>query len=179
MSAPVSANEQRLLRAAQRGGHTGRAAFDELVKRHQARVVRLMRHLLGPAEAEDVAQEAFVRAYLALDRIQAGAPVWPWLRTIATRLAYNRRRDRKTRKSYEDRIEAHCGAMDTTGNRQAILRVFDKLSYPYREVLVLRYVEELSIEEIAKSLGLGVSAAKMRISRARAEFKEIHERLTK
>ena len=179
MSAPVSSSETRLIVAAQRGGAEGRPAFDELVRRHQAKVVRLMKHLLGASEAEDVAQEAFVRAYLALDRIHPGAAFWPWLRTIATRLAYNRGRDRKTRIGYEDRIEMHCGVKSTVSEKQAITRVFAKLSYPYREILVLRYVEELSIEEIAEALGLGVSAAKMRVSRARAEFKEIFERVTK
>lgn len=179
MSEPSSDNELRLIRRAQGGGSDGQAAFDNLVLLHQARLVRLMRHLLGSADAEDMAQEAFVRAYMALDRIQPNAPFWPWLSTIATRLAYNRRRDAKTRKRYEDRIEIQCGAKNTTSEKQVIMRVFDKLSYPYREILVLRYVEELSIEHIAKMLGLGVSAAKMRILRARTEFKEVYENLTK
>lgn len=178
MNAPASSSELRLIETAQRGGPDGRAAFDELVRRHESHLVRLLQHLLGRAEAEDVAQEAFVRAYLALDRIRAGAAFWPWLRTIATRLAYNRRRDQKTRRDYEDRVEAHCGAKNTTGDREAIMHVFDKLSYPYREVLVLRYVEELPVDTIAEMLGLGESAAKMRISRARSEFRELHERLT-
>ncbi|MEZ4446975.1 MAG: sigma factor, partial [Polyangiaceae bacterium] len=72
-----SSTEQRWLRVARAGGPKAAAAFGHLVDLHQARVVRLITHLLGrAADAEDVAQEAFVRAFLALPRHPQDAPFW-------------------------------------------------------------------------------------------------------
>lgn len=174
-----TAGERRLLASARSGGAEGRKAFGELVGAHQSRLVRLVGHLLGrEGGAEDVAQEAFLRAYLALDRYPLGVPFWPWIRVIATRLAHNARRDARTRSRYEDRAESRqLRPASGLAEREVIEQVLGQLSYPHREILVLRHAEGLSLKELAAELDLGLSAAKMRLSRAHKECRAVHERL--
>lgn len=151
-------------------------AYSELVRRHQARIVRLVGYLLGdPGDAEDVAQEAFVRAFAARETFDRGQNFGGWLRTIATRVAFNCRRDRATRERYHAALPApEASSLGADAEvRDLLERVLSKLSYAYREVLVLRYVEELSLAEIGAVLNLGESATKMRLSRAREEFAAI------
>lgn len=162
-----------MIRRFRAGGRSGDQAYSELVRRHQGWVVRLTGYLLGSfAEAEDVAQEAFVRGFTARESFRAGDNFKGWLRVIATRVAYNHRRDAKTRQRYHDQLVAPEPPATTaaTEAKDLLAKVMSRLSYAYREVLVLRYVEELPLVEIASLLNLGESAAKMRLSRARSEF---------
>lgn len=156
----------------------GRSAFHQLVVAHQAWLVRYLTHLLGrQSDAEDLAQEVFVRAYLALDKYHGLGSFRGWIRTIATRLAFNQRRDAATRRRYEDLAPPPAGPDPVDlglVERQAVLMVLDDLPYAYREILVLRYVEEMSVQDIAQVLDLGGSAAKMRLSRARDRFWEVY-----
>lgn len=168
-------SDTSLIEAAQQGGTAGQRAFSRLVVRHNAWLVGLLTNLLGHrGDAEDVAQDAFVRAFLAVDRFRLGESVQTWLRVIATRLAYNRMRNRATRGRYnsafgdERRLERPQD--DSVATRELLGRMLDAMSYPHREVLVLHHVEELSVKEIAATLQIGLSATKMRLSRARAEF---------
>ena len=177
------APEAELVARAKRGGREGRQAFGSLVARHQARLVRYLTHLLGSqAEAEDVAQDTFARGYLSLGRLRDDARFGAWLRRTATRLAFNHQRSRSTRRAYERRARPTDSTVRNGSaqhaDREAIFAVFARLSYPYREALVLFYVEELEIKEIAQLLDIGMSAAKMRVSRARREFKAIYEEVT-
>lgn len=173
--------ELALISVAQRGGDHGRRAYATLVRRHQERAVRLLLHLLGNrAAAEDVAQEAFIRGYLALERYrppshQAASPFWAWFRIIATRLAFNHRRDAGTRRRYESLVEQTCSALMAISDRQVLEQVLAGMSYPYREILILRHVEEMSVHEVAEQLGIGLSAAKMRLLRAREAFIRAHD----
>ncbi len=172
-------DDEALVRAARKGGSSGEDAFSELIQRHQSKIVRLAGYLLSNfSEAEDVAQEAFVRAYLALDRLPEDANFEAWMRVIVTRLAYNHRRDSKTRSKYHDQIEAPRASSDNFAEREALSKVLAELSYPYREILVLRYVEEMSVKEIADVLDLGLSATKMRLLRAREQFDAVWQRET-
>lgn len=176
--------ELALIEVARQGGANGRSAYETLVRRHQERAIRLLIHLLGDrGNAEDVAQEAFIRGFLALDRYRpprrpTRSPFWVWYRTIATRLAFNHRRDAATRKRYERLVEATCSALMAVSDRQILERVLGQLSYPYREILVLRHVEDLSVQEVAAQLGIGLSAAKMRLLRAREAFIAAHDAAT-
>ena len=170
--------DEDLVRRSQRGDND---AFHILAARYEAWLVRYLIYLLGHrGNAEDVAQETLVRAYRHIGDFRGGS-VQGWLRRIATRLAFNHGRDRKTRRRYEDASVASAvtvSAPDDLGNRDAVLKVPGRLAYPYREIVLLYHVEELSIVEIADLLGIGKSAAKMRLSRARAQFFEVHEEIT-
>lgn len=173
--------EDVLVRRAKEGGAEGKAAFSALVERHHAWLVRYLYFLLGgSSDAEDIAQEAMVRAYLAMDRFRGEAGFRTWLRPIATRLAFNYRRDSATRQRYEDMLDApEFSSGDELGlvSRDVLLKVLAELSYPYREILVLRYVEELALEDISEALEIGLSAAKMRLSRARDGFWTTYKQL--
>ena len=174
---PPTPEELELIRRAQKGGPDGQAAFEMLVRLHQAWLVRYLFYVLRDmGAADDVAQEVLVKAYQHLPGFQATSNFRTWLRTIATRLAFNHRRDAGTRKRYEERVEisALSSVASTVEARDALLKLLDQLPYPYREVLILRHVEELSVEEIAVTLSIGKSAAKMRLKRARAQFMALY-----
>ena len=151
-----------------------RAAFDELVRRHKDRIHRYTLHLLGgPGLADDTTQETFVRAWMSLSHLSNRERFGPWLRTIATRAAFNLRRARSTRSRYEERAEDPVRPPDPHAlaqTDQLVLHALDRIPYAFREILVLRHVEDLSLEEIASTLQIGESAAKMRLKRARDEF---------
>ncbi len=171
-----------VIRASERGLQ-GQLAFEQLVDRHQNWLVRLLMHLLGSrSDAEDVAQDAFVRAFLSIEDCSDGSLFRAWLRVIARRLAFNHRRDARTRSKYEERSAA---LIETTTQpssarlegRDLLEQALAGLSYPYREIVVLRFVEELPLKEIASVLEIGNSAAKMRLARARTEFARAYEAL--
>ena len=172
-----------LVRAAQRRGLDAQLAFEQLVDRHQVWLVRLLSHLLGSrSDAEDVAQEAFVRAFLAIDDCKRPEGFRTWLRVIARRLAFNYGRDARVRARYQD---SAASLQDLTAatpggaveGRDLLEHVLGRISYAYREIMVLRFVEELSVKEMAVVLEIGESAAKMRLSRARTEFERVYRAL--
>lgn len=172
--------ETRLLRAAQGGDH---AAFGMLVRRYQRAVYRLAYGLTrNTADADDVAQETFVRAFQAIGRFRIGEPLYPWLSRITTNLAFSlfRRRRRRPETSIEPLVEAgHQWAVEDDPARRAIEReggerlsaAFAALSEEHQAILVLRVTEELSYEDIARTLNVPVGTVMSRLSRARAELK--------
>lgn len=182
-------SDEELVARCLAGGSAAPVAFRVLVERHQSWMLRLLLSLLGgsQADAEDVAQEAFVRAYLALETWQGRGSFRGWLRVIATRTAFNWRRDRQTAHAYDDLAATDPSTrrdvvVAAAPERRALARetlemVLGRLAYPYREILVLRYVEELELIEIAEVLDIGQSAAKMRLKRARDEFRAVAERV--
>jgi RNA polymerase sigma-70 factor, ECF subfamily len=168
-------SDQELFRLAQEGGARAKGAYETLVLRHQSSAVRLATYLLaGSADAEDVAQEAFVRAFVHVGKAAETTAFGPWLRTIVTRLCFNYRRDARTRGEQSDDDAPDPAAPRVPSSaRSAVEWTLAQLPYPYREILVLRFVEELSVLEIAEVLGLGESATKMRLTRARERFHAI------
>ena len=177
------AAETALVETAREGGACGTQAFGELVKTHQSWLVRLLVYLLGNrGDAEDVAQEAFVRAFLSLRNFRGDASFRGWLRVIATRLAFNHRRDQKTRRERTQEVGVLPYVLNGSGpvmDRDAIAKVLERISYPFREILILRHVEEMAVDDIASLLDIGQSAAKMRLSRARAQFWQVYEEMVK
>ncbi len=172
------------------GGAQGDLAYEVLIRRHQSWVLRLIQRLLSSfdSDAEDVTQEVFVGAFLALDSWRQEAPFRGWLRTIAMRTAFNWQRGRRTARRYEDRARSDqevLGAQNIRhgGDGRLALEELDgllqQMSYPYREVLLLRHMEEMSIDEIAKTLEISASATKMRLKRARAQLKELYDDATR
>ncbi len=173
-----TSTDAELIALARRGGPRGRGAFGDLVDRHHAWIVRLVRYLLaGSAAAEDVAQEAFVRAFLALPHYDERGDFTAWLRVIATRVAFNHRRSESTREHYHGMIKPPEACKSTVVERDALEHALSRISYASREILILRYVEELSIKEIANILHIGSSAAKMRLMRARVQLRRAYEEL--
>ena len=158
-----------------RGGDVG--AFEELVRVHQDIAYRAAYLVLVDAgEAADAVQDAFMKAYRALARFTAGAPFRPWLLRIVTNEARNRRRSAGRRAGLvlrvaEDRPERDAAPSPeeaVLGNerRQALLEALGRLRDADRQIVVYRYLLDLSEGETAAALDLPRGTVKSRLSRA-------------
>jgi RNA polymerase sigma-70 factor (ECF subfamily) len=162
-----------------RAGET--ALFEVLLRRHDRRMYRAVRAILRDEdEVEDAMQEAWMHAYLHLDRFVGTAAFSTWLLRIATNEALSRlrRRPRLAPAPGAREEEAPDGrggdAEERAAAREAVHlleRAVDRLPAPYRVVFVLRDVEGLSTAEAAAALGIGEDAAKVRLHRARAALR--------
>lgn len=166
--------DRELMARAQRGE---RDAFDALVGKYHRAVYSYARRVLADEDlAQDATQETFVRAYRYRASFDAAAgSVRSWLFAVAANRVRDlgkARRDRPRPLEDADAVPAEGGedalAVFARGAlREAVVRAVEELSPELREVLALKYLSDLSYEEVAKALGLGVSAAKMRALRAR------------
>ena len=156
-------------------------AFEDLVITHQHRVYGLALRMLGrPAEAEDVAQEVFLRAHRALAGFRGEARLSTWLHTIASRLCLTRLAERRQRGEPNDAALAtmpdrQAGPEDHAARGElaaALQAALDGLEAERRLVVLLRDVEGLAYEEIAAALDLPVGTVRSRLHRARAELRE-------
>ena len=166
-----------------------RSAFTELVNRYAPKIYRTARHITkNDADAEDVLQETFLKAYSRLDQFKGDAKFYTWLTRIGVNQALMKLRQRKDGKflPLDREVDTAEGSMpreiasgDADPERQyeqAELRRLlssgiDSLPESYRTVLVLRDVDGLSTEETAESLALSVSAVKSRLLRARLQLR--------
>jgi len=158
------------------------AAYEEIVKRYQQVAFRTAYVVTGSApDAEDAAQEAFVKAYRALDRFRPDAPFRPWLLRIVANEARNRVRSSGRRQHLDLRLaegfrpgdaapspEAVAVAAD---ERRHLLALVNALSDEDRRVIACRYFLELSSEETAAALGVPEGTVKSRLSRALARLR--------
>jgi len=176
----AGSSDDALIAAAQAGDA---AAFAEIVRRYQRAVYRVAWALTrNAADADDLAQETFVRAWGAIGRFERGLPLHPWLARIATNLAYSlfRTRRRRPETPLEPLLEAgrQWGVDDDPAEhaakheRSARLReCFAQLAPEHQAVLALRVVQDLSYDEIAAALGVPPGTVMSRLSRARAELR--------
>jgi RNA polymerase sigma-70 factor (ECF subfamily) len=175
-----SGDEAGWVAAARNGDHE---AFAQIVRRYQRAIYRVAYAMTRNAsDADDVAQDTFVRAYQALGRFRVGEPLYPWLSRIAINLVYSlyRRRRRRPETPLEPMLEAGhqwAGTDDpaeesaTRERDRKIEEAFEQLKPEHRSVLALRVVEGLSYEEIARSLSVPIGTVMSRLSRARQELK--------
>ena len=165
--------DDRLLVDAARAGDA--AAFAELVHRHQERVYRVALRMLGSdADAQDVAQETFVRAWGSLRRFRGDSTVQSWLYRIVTNQCLSllgARRGVAPLREGDGRTDERDPAWVVTQHEtmDAVSAAVARLPAGQRSALVLRAYEGLSYEEVAEVLGIGLGAAKSRIHRARAD----------
>src|SRR5262245_40053906 len=177
--AAASAEEIRAWIRAAVAGDAG--AYRKLVESHMRAVYALGYRLLSNADdADDVAQETFVRAYRALDRYDERYSFYTWLRAIATRVALNEIAKRKRRRT--DRGQAFETASDTVADDRAdavaaradvelrarVQTGLAALPEEYRAVLVLRAEQQMSYAEIAAALDVPVGTVMSRLHRGRA-----------
>ena len=179
---PADTSDLSLVRRVQRGD---KGAFDALVLKYQHKVVKLvMRYVRNPAEAEDVAQEAFIKAYRALPQFRGESAFYTWLYRIAINTAKNAvvSRDRSpvefdldaqnTDEAYDMQgrlkdSETPEGLVLTDEIRSTVNSAIDALPEDLRTAIVLRELEGLSYEEIAAAMGCPVGTVRSRIFRAR------------
>ena len=166
-----------------------RAAFAELVERYHARLVAVLHHLVGhPDEADDLAQEVFLRVYRTRARYTPRAKFATWLFTIANNLALNTLRDRKRRPVVPldpassgpwptaalvaDRADPPAHRMQQAELADVVRRALDQLNDRQRMAIVLNKFVDMNYAEIAEVMGLSTKAVKSLLSRARARLRE-------
>ncbi|HKP19008.1 MAG TPA: bifunctional nuclease domain-containing protein [Gaiellaceae bacterium] len=147
-----------------------RAAFGELVERHRPRVRALAFAVVGGREeADDVVQEALLRAYLGLGSLRDPARFGSWLGTIAVNLARMRRRRPARETMPLDELAAAAPDDPELGVGEALA----ELPPDARELLVLHYVEGVPCAELAEQLGVSAGAVRVRLHRARGRLRTL------
>jgi RNA polymerase sigma-70 factor, ECF subfamily len=166
-------------------------AFAELVRRYQAAVWGTVHRILGnSSENEDVVQEVFLRAFTALHRFDLKYPFGPWVLRIAANYCIDQLRRRKGRKvqlwseltefdqqrlmndlSRDSDLET-ASIEGTEGYVRVAQALLEGLNPKYRAAFILREVEEKNYDEVAQALGTSEVAARVRVSRARAELQK-------
>jgi len=180
-------DELALVRAAKSGDIS---AFEQLVKRYDRNIFRLAQHITQNREdAEDVVQEAFLKAYTHLNGFQEQSKFYTWLVRIAVNESLMKLRRRRADKtvSLDQEIEGEENSMPREVNdwrpnpeqvynqaemNQILTKTIGGLPGGFRTVFVLRDVEGLSTEETAEALQLSVPAVKSRLLRARLQLRE-------
>lgn len=169
------------------------SAFDEMVTRYWDRIYSMVNQLLrNSQDAEEVTQDAFIRAHRGLVNFRGDSAFSTWLYQIATNLARNRywywwRRKRDQSISIDAPLSADNSTTmadlipaevetpdDITVTQEFVARIgqgMEKLSAKHREILILRNVKNLSYEDIASILGISVGTVKSRIARARESLR--------
>lgn len=143
------------------------SAFEELFRKYQRRLFSLCRHFLdNDADAEDAVQDAFLSIYQGLTRFRGDSGFYTWAYGITVRSCLSHRRKRKT-ESLDDIPEPADRANRDEIDRIVIRQAVSKLPDDHRIVLILKYYEQLSMEEIAQVLGCPADRIKMRLHRAR------------
>ncbi|MGO9112252.1 MAG: RNA polymerase sigma factor [Thermoguttaceae bacterium] len=171
-------------------------AFEELVVRYQARLVRVLEHLVGRRElAEDLAQEVFLRVYRSRQQYVPGAKFATWLFTIANNVASNALRDRSRRpevtlagsesgplgvRPLDRLVQATSSAMparqiDKAELRDVVRMAMESLSQRQRLAVLLNKFEGMSYSDIANAMELSPQAIKSLLSRARENLRQILE----
>ena len=158
-------DESELVERARSGDHE---AYAELVHAYQAIAFRTAFLIAGGAtEAEDAAQDGFVKAWRALGRFRAGAPFRPWLLRIVANEAHNRRRSAGRR----TRLALRAAAAEPSGDAAPSPELPDD----QRIVVSLRYFVGLGEEEVAETLGIAQGTVKSRTSRALERLRESYD----
>ncbi len=156
------------------------AAYEWLMNRYRDQAVRLAAHVLRrTADAEDLVQEAFLRAFAQIGEFRGEAAFYTWLYRIVYRLCLNRIRtaDWKNERDIvpDDWLEQYSTSSESeqSENRLLIEVLLDRLTPPLRAALVLREIEGLDYEEIAAALNVPVGTVRSRLNAARSQFRTL------
>ena len=186
-SIPAGFDESALVAQAKAGDQN---AFAELVNRYERKIYRLAKNITrNDEDAEDVLQDAFLKAYTHLDNFKGDSKFYTWIVRIAVNEALMRLRKRKTDRSVpldepvelgEETVQREIAVWEDNPEQQysqeewrkILDEAVDSLKPDFRTVFVLRDIEELSTEETAETLGISVPAVKSRLLRARLALRE-------
>ena len=165
--AKFTVSDSELISRAKKGDDS---AFNELVRRHQDFIYRLARGYLNEKEAaKDGTQEVFIRAYQGLPYFQSDARLTSWLYKICKNHCLNLLRRQKLENDLEYGPSAN--SEDDFTLKFKLKKMIAGLSDEYREVIILRYYQDLKYDQIARLLDLPLSTVKIRLHRAKAELK--------
>lgn len=156
-------------------------AFRQLVETYQTPAYRLAARMCGPDSAEDVTQEAFLAAWRALPEFRGDCRFSTWLYRLVSNAAIDcLRREKKHRDTGDvDDLELPDGGpspqeqAERSDTRDAVRRALDRLSPEHRQVLLLRFMQELDYGEIARALNVSEGTVKSRINRAKSKLREV------
>ena len=156
-------------------------AFRQLVEAYQTPAYRLAARMCGPDSAEDVTQEAFLAAWRALPEFRGDCRFSTWLYRLVSNAAIDcLRREKKHRDTGDvDDLELPDGGpspqeqAERSDTRDAVRRALDRLSPEHRQVLLLRFMQELDYGEIARTLNVSEGTVKSRINRAKSKLREV------
>ena len=176
--------DEDLLRAVNEARDGDLRAFEQLMQRYQKRILADYRYLTRDENnSEDLAQEVFVKAFFGLQSFEGKSSFRHWLQRIKVHHCLNHlnKRSGKDALSIDEEVvegyqQLHVSAIaqervEAEGARQQIAGILNSMPATLRIPLVMCDMDELSYEEIAASLGIGLSAVKMRIKRAREQFR--------
>jgi RNA polymerase sigma-70 factor (ECF subfamily) len=167
-------DETELVELARRGDL---AAWETIVRAYQGLAFRTAYLLSGSAaDAEEAAQDGFIKAYRALGRFRRGSPLKPWLLRIVANEAKNRRRAAGRREALTlraaaevrpgDAVPSPVAALLAGEERERLLAAVERLSDEHRDAIACRYFLELSEDETAAALGIRRGTVKSRLARA-------------
>jgi len=181
--------DEDLLQEARRAPEGDLRAFEQLVERHHRRIVANCRYITrDPNNAEDLAQEVLTKAFFGLNRFEGRSTFRHWIQKIKINHCLNfvKKQEGRGHISIEEtqdeefeQLKVPAVAqrrMEAMSDREYIGSILDSMSKTLRVPLILCDMDELSYEEVARSLGISLSAAKMRIKRAREEFRSLYQR---
>jgi RNA polymerase sigma-70 factor, ECF subfamily len=186
-SVPTGFDESSLVAQAKAGDQ---AAFSELVTHYERKIYRLAKNITrNDEDAEDVLQDAFLKAYTHLDNFKGDSKFYTWIVRIAVNEALMRLRKRKTDRTVpldepvelgEETVAREIAVWEDNPEQRysreewriILDAAVDDLKPDFRTVFVLRDIEELSTEETAETLGISVPAVKSRLLRARLALRE-------
>lgn len=171
-------DERELIRRAKKGDSD---AFRLLVEEYQTAVYRLALRMCGESGAEDAAQEAFVAAWRGLPRFRGECRFSTWLYRLTTNAAIDYlRREQKQRTDGDlddlplaDDSPSPQEQAERSETQQRVRKALAALSEEHRQILLLRYMQELDYGEIAQALHISEGTVKSRINRAKARLREL------
>ncbi len=174
-------SDSELMAQAREGDH---GAYAQLVRRHQRAIVRHLANLTGSRdEAVELAQDVFLKAWEALAEWRPNSQVQPWLYRIASNLAFDLLRRRRTVRfeAIDEAYEGHSSEPEPDRrlqDKQAIAGLqaaLQRLPVELSEIILLREVEGLSYQELSATLRIDEGTVKSRLARARAALIQRHE----
>lgn len=164
-------------------------AFTELVKRYEGLVYNFCMKIIGsPQDAEEVAQDALIQVFHKIHQFEGRSAFKTWLYKIVHNYCRNRIskiiRKRKAQEAYEEHVnesdpQTMGGSKEQIDNKARIQEALNHLKPKDKEIITFKFMLGMTLQEISDTLGVGVSAAKMRYYRAMESFKEAFERTGK
>jgi RNA polymerase sigma-70 factor (ECF subfamily) len=180
--------DEELLRAVREAREGDLRAFEQLIEQHHKRILADCRYLTRDENnSEDLAQEVFVKAFFGLRNFEGRSSFRHWLQRIKVHHCLNHLKKREGKEVLsidEDAVEGyeelHVRAVahqdiETEASRRRIEGILNSMPATLRIPLIMCDMDELSYEEIGVALGIGLSAVKMRIKRAREQFRRRYE----
>ena len=181
-------SEEELVQAAKQAPEGDVRAFEQLVYMHQKRLLENCRHLTrDESNHEDLAQEVLVKAYFGLNKFEGKSSFGHWLKRIKVNHCLNHLKKQEGRTAIDveepgiqddTRLQVLPSielTMELADKRGRIRKVLNALPLTLRVPLVMCDMDDMSYDEVSQSLGIGLSAAKMRIKRAREEFRRLYD----